>query len=68
MLQTLGWQKVRAIFSPSANTIAPEQSAAEKNASIHFASLSNLLLKCADFVNISGPMIWLDEQAVQVPL
>ena len=68
MLQTLGWQKVRAIFNPSANTIAPEQSVAEKNALIRFASLSNLLLKYAGFVNISGPMIWLDEQAVQVPV
>ncbi len=68
MLQTLGWQKVRAIFNPSANTIAPEQSVGEKNALIRFASLSNLLLKYAGFVNISGPMIWLDEQAVQVPV
>ena len=68
MLYTLGWRKVTAVFCPSANTIAPAQCVADKLEHQNFASLSNLKLKSADVVNLTEPMIWLDEQTLQVSL
>lgn len=62
---TSGCVRAAAVDSLSRGyrTIVPEQCVADKHESYHFASLTDMMLKYADIVDVSETLGWLDEQA-----
>jgi nicotinamidase-related amidase len=67
---TSGCVRAAAVDSLSRGyrTIVPEQCVADKHESYHFASLTDLMLKYADVVDVNETLQWLEQQRSPLPL